>query len=171
MRGGLSLYDMTDSIAAIRGILADTDIAMADPDMVAEMERMLDIHLSTDLPAKSDGYVSVIRELEATGKALKAEETRLKDRRKAMDNAVRRMKDRLLEAMTRLGEERLDGVTNTVWIATTEAVEIVIEDAIPEEYWKVERKVSKSAIKAALKEDGSSVPGAVLTAPKHVRTR
>ena len=73
--------------------------------------------------------------------------------------------------MTRLGEERLDGVTNTVWIATTEAVEIVNEDAIPEEYWKVERKVSKSAIKAALKEDGSSVPGAVLTAPKHVRTR
>lgn len=116
------------------------------------------------LHEKVDSYVALIREYEARSVALKAEADRLISRRRTTDNAIDGLKTRLQMAMEAMGTAKIDTDENTVQIQANggkPAMDIIDEDAIPEEFGELAWTLNKDKVRAAL-EAGQAVPGAVL---------
>ena len=93
--------------------------------------------------------------------ALEAESKRLARRAKSLERGMNYLKGNYLHTMQEHGLQKLAGNVYAVSIRKTPVVRIDDEKAIPAEYWteKVERSVSKTMIKDALKQ-GQEVPGA-----------
>lgn len=75
---------------------------MEQPDLTPEMEEAIQIALDDikdDINNKLDGYAKVIRNFEADIAALKAEEDRIRDRRKKLESNITRMKTAMRDAM------------------------------------------------------------------------
>lgn len=101
----------------------------------------------------------------------KTEIDRLTARKKTAESGIERMKCALLEFMRRSGQEKLKAGTFSVSTATTQAVQITDEKAIPCIYL-VEQppKIDKIGIKNALKA-GEEINGAELVTNTGVRIR
>lgn len=75
---------------------------MEQPELTPEMEEAVQIALDDikdNISEKLDGYAKVIRNFEADIEALKAEEDRIKDRRRRLEGNVTRMKTAMRDAM------------------------------------------------------------------------
>ncbi len=103
--------------------------------------------------------MTVIKGKEARIEMLDAEIKRLTAWKKTEDNQIKRLKGFLLNAVTVFGKFSTDrfkfGTRNS------QAVEIIEEDLIPEDYWVIKHTPNKTAIKDALK-NGATVKGAIL---------
>ena len=60
-----------------------------------------------EIEEKADGYAKIIKELEGQSEIAKAEKERLYLREIAFKNSAKRMKNRLEEAMTRCGKQKI----------------------------------------------------------------
>lgn len=111
---------------------------------------------------KADGYAKLILKWESEIDTASAEIKRIQAIKKTKENAVARLKETLLHALTLYGQ---DGKWETPLMKLSTrrsvAVEIVDETELPELFFVTKREVSKAAISAALKE-GEDVPGAFL---------
>lgn len=110
MSTAIRLYEATDAIEIVRDWVLEHDDEIracegALPDELAELLAKVE----GDFDAKAQRVALFIRELLSTAKAIKVEEERLYDRRKAMENAADRLK-RYLEANMLAAERmRIDG--------------------------------------------------------------
>lgn len=107
--------------------------------------------LGGEIEEKADGYARVMRQIEHDITALKAEESRLSDRRRAMENNVRRMKESLEDAMLATGKTKFKTELFSFNIQKNPR-SVMIDDIsrLPEEYLiPQDPKVDK----AKLKED------------------
>lgn len=125
--------------------------------------------LETDI--KVENYCKVIKQLQADAEMFKGEIDRLTARKKTAENAVDRMKNALLTFLQLSGQEKVKAGSFSVSTATTQAVQITDESAIPCIYL-VEQppKVDKIGIKNALKA-GEEINGAELVNNLGVRIR
>lgn len=163
MSGSMTLFDLADSILVLRELLDEEH-----DDIVANR---LTEYLEGLLPSKVTGYCQFLRGLALEAEAFKAEEKRLADRRRAMENLAARMKQRLHDGLVFADVERVKAGTFDVAIqASPESLVITDESAIPERFTELQRVVDKAAVKAELQR-GGDVPGAHLTRGSHVRIR
>ena len=123
----MTLYEMTGEWIALLDMLEDPD---TDPQAIADTLEGLE----GELEDKADNYAAVIDTLKADSAALKAEEERLRDRRKAVDNNIDRMKRSLENMMLTTGKTKFKTLRYSFGIQKNPPSVVLDGGTIPEEY-------------------------------------
>lgn len=157
-----TLYDLTGSYAQIQQMIEDG--AEGLDEILATVEGALE--------EKLEAYAMVIRNIESDVDGLKAEEKRLSDRRKTMENGIKRMKENMQFAMSSTGEKKIQGEKFTFTIQKNPpSLNLVDESLIPKEFFvEVAPTINKKAIMEHLKA-GSHVPGTQIQQGESLRIR
>lgn len=141
-----NIYELTESIQLLWDLMDEGEI---DDDTLIDAM----MNSQEDLTIKLEGYCKFIRNLESDIEGLKKEESRLADRRRTMENTIKRAKKAMQHAMETAGLKKVKGQIFTISVqANPESVvldEPYIEN-IPPEYLKVK---DPEIDKAKLKED------------------
>lgn len=128
--------------------------------------------INGELEIKAEGYAKIIKELTAEAKKFEEEKKRLENRQNVLENNVKRLKDRLLQAMKTTNKTKFKTELFSFGIQKNggkQPMEIVPDVVIPDEYTKKEADTEK--IRAAL-ESGAVLPFAELKERgEHLRIR
>lgn len=149
----LSLYDIVWAFPKL----------IDQEEMSEEDKKEVEKELIELLQRKSQNLIGYTRNIELTIEAMKSEEKRISEQRKAMENKLEKFKEYVKECMEQNGFTKIETTLGTLSIAKNPiSVEIYDEKQIPDEYKTkvVTVKVDKTAIKKALKETGEIIPGA-----------
>lgn len=137
--------------------------ALIEGELSEELENALVIN-QNEIQEKAINYGYAIKSIEADIETIDAEIERLKALKTSRTNAIERMKQAVLDALTIYGIEKVTSPTLNLSVRLNpEAVEIVNEYQVPDIYRK--EKVTVTIDKTTIKEDiksGFGVPGAVL---------
>ena len=143
----MSLYSITDNLLTVieGGIVVDEDSGeiLFDADNLEELEG--------DYFDKLEACGIYCKNELAEIEAMRAEEKRLAERRRAKEAKVKRLKEYMLESMDATGTGKLD--TPRCYISTRKSQRVIIDDEskVPRRYWKVSETVDKSELRTALK--------------------
>lgn len=144
----LTLYELTQEYTELLAMLEDPEM---DEQVIADTLE----GLSGEIEAKADGYARVIKQMDADSKAIKAEEERLYNRRKSLENRISYLKSRLQFAMELTGSTKIKTELFNIGIQKNPA-KVVIDDPtkIPEGFLiPQDPKVDTAAIKESLKSE------------------
>ena len=157
-----TLYEMTAQATALYEMLQAEEI---------DEQTFNDTLDALGTGEKVESYCKVIKQFQSDIDMFKGEIDRLTARKKTAENAVERMKNALLAFLQLSGQDKVKAGSFAVSTATTQAVQITDESAIPCVYL-IEQppKVDKIGIKKALK-NGEAVGGAELINNMGVRIR
>src|SRR5690625_867010 len=124
------------------------------------------------LEDKLENIGKVIRNLESEVNQFKEEEKRLADKRKAIENNIKRLKDYAEQSMIATGSKKLKtGIFTFAIQKNPTFINVGDEKAIPEKlFLPVEPKLDKKRIQPDLK-GGELVPGVQLLQPGGLRIR
>lgn len=124
------------------------------------------------LEEKLESYAMVIRNIESDVDGLKGEEKRLADRRKTMENGIKRMKETMHYAMSSTGETKVKGEKFTFTIQKNPpSLKVLDESVIPKEFFVVVApSLDKKAIMEQLKA-GNEVTGTQIQQGESLRIR
>ena len=148
----LSLYEITNAFPAL----------MESEEITEEDKNKIQAELTMLLQQKSQNIIGYVRNNELTIEAMKAEEKRISDIRKALENKNSKFKEYVKECMENNGITKIETGLGTLSIAKSPAsVEIINEDAIPSEFKQeiVTVKIDKTKIKNNFKETGEIPDG------------
>lgn len=142
----MTLYELSSEYMELLAMMEDPD---------ADMEVINDTleAIGGELEAKADGYARVMRQMDADAKAIKAEEYRLYNRRKAIENRSEWLKSRLQEVMEVTGKTKFKTELFSFGIQKNPP-KVVIDspEKIPEGFLiPQEPKIDAAAIKESLK--------------------
>lgn len=128
--------------------------------------------IDEDIELKADNYARVLVELDGQINTLKAEENRLSDKRKAIENNVKRMKQNLEESMRLTGKTKLKTDFFSFNIQKNPISVNVIDESLIDESYFVEqpKKLDKKQLKEDLKM-GANILGAELIQTEGLRIR
>ena len=158
-----TLYDLTGSYAQIQQMIEE-----GSDDLSGILETV-----EGAIEEKLEGYAMVIRNIESDVEGLKGEEKRLADRRKTMENGIKRMKENMQFAMSSTGNQKIKGEKFTFTVQKNPpALKVLDESLIPIEFVAVTTisTVDKKAIMEHLKA-GSHVPGTQISQGESLRIR
>ena len=148
----LSLYEITNAFPVL----------MELEDITEENKKEIEDELTVLLQQKSQNIIGYTRNIELTIDAMKSEEKRISEQRKALENKLVKFKDYVKECMEGNGFTKIETELGTLTIAKSPiSVEIVNEDAIPKEYKQeiTTVKVDKKAIADNFKATGEIPEG------------
>ncbi|MFY7804869.1 MAG: siphovirus Gp157 family protein [Limnoraphis robusta] len=157
-----TLHELTQELKSLLDILE----SMEDSEIPAELEDAITEILSQrtetekQTHTKIDGYVSLIRGLEAEETAIDAEIERLQARKKSLTNKRDYLKNRLFQFLEIVGLSKIKTTFNTISIRQASQAPLIIKcDAqiLPEQYRKVTITPDKIAIKDAIKRGDKDV--------------
>lgn len=155
----MKLYDIAEIYENLENI--DDEVAV-----VAAMDAV-----DAALEEKLESTAKVIRNLESEAEALEAEEKRLKARKTAVKNRIADIKGYVQENLEAMGKDKVSsGIFKWSIQANAPSVNILDENLIPDDYWKIERKPMKTEIKKAM-EAGELMEGVELVRTKSLRLR
>jgi hypothetical protein len=121
---------------------------------------------STAIQAKIEDYAFVIRNMEALPDAIKAEEKRLADRRKAIEKRVEHIKNWLLVNMQQAGITKIESPVFTVALQNNPPSVIIDDESLIDDGFKrlpdplplvVDKKLIKMAIDAGQEVQGAHI--------------
>lgn len=148
----MNLYEIAGQYRAVLDMEPESD-----EEIVAQMNALDE--LEGEITEKADNIVRYMRNLGAEADALKTEENRLYQKRRAVENKIERLKAYLAAQIMMAGLHELKaGLFKLRFQPTTPAISIIDESVIPEKFWVVKREISKTDIKEAIKA-GEEVPG------------
>lgn len=129
-----------------------------------------------EIEIKADNIACILKSLEAEATALKAEETKLAERRKAKERTHDRLKQYLSDTLQTIGLYKMESARNKISFRKSEAVEVA--DGFIE--WAQEHrddlltyaqpKANLTAIKKLLK-DGEEIAGAQLITKQNIQIK
>lgn len=157
-----TLYELNDMYRNIQFLIESGEYTEE------ELKFALD-SVNGEIAEKLEGYAMVVKNLESDIAGLKAEEKRLADRRKSLENGVERMKEAMQDTLLLTGEKRVKTSKFTISLRKSTSVEVENEDLIPEEFVKITKTISKSELAKRLKE--AEVPGARLVENQSLQIR
>lgn len=149
----LSLYEITNSFPII----------MEQENLTDELKEEMIKELTLLLQQKSQNIIGYIRNNELTVEAMKNEEKRISEQRKALENKITRFKGYVKDCMEKNNITKIETNLGNLSIAKNPiSVEIINEDEIPEEFKTevVTTKIDKKAITDNFKETGE-IPNGV----------
>lgn len=148
-----------------------------------EMERLLDDENADetalqrvfgDVQKSAQSLCQYMANLDGEIDMFKAEEARLAERRKAIENRQAQLKQYLKDGMERLAIDKLKAGTFTIALQDSPpSVDVSDESKIPPRFFitvPATHKLDKKGVGDALKK-GETVPGAELKQGKHIRIR
>lgn len=143
-----TLYSLTAEYTQLLEMAEDPDTS---PETMADTLEAL----SGEIEYKADGYGMVIRELSADSDKLKSEITRLKERKDAIDNNIKRMKESLQAAMIATEKRKFKTTLFTFSVQKNPASVVMDEpciENIPEDYLRYkDPDIDKKRILADIK--------------------
>lgn len=152
----MSLYQISkDFLTAFENIEVDEYGEILD---LSELE-----NIAAEFDNKAENIALYIKNLSSMSAQIKAEESNLYDRRKAIDNKIEGLKRYLSNCMKMVGKDRLETPKCRVSFRSSTAVKIENESDLPEEFVKVtevkkpDKKALGDAIKAGREIDGVSL--------------
>ena len=148
----LSLYQITNAFPKL----------MESEEITEEDKAKIKEELTLLLQQKSQNTIGYVKNIELTIDAMKTEEKRISDQRKALENRLTKFKEYVKECMEQCGASKIETPLGTLTIAKNPiSVEIVNEDEIPSEYKQevVTTKVDKKAIADIFRDTGEIIPG------------
>ena len=146
-----TLYELTGQFLEIYNM---------DIDDETKLDTLEAIDWTTDYENKVEGYVKVIKSLEADIEARKNEKKRLDGLNKSDQTKIDNLKAALAVSMAETGQTRVDTTLFKVGFRKSEAV-VVDEEKLPKKYQIVSYKPDKKTIKELLKS-GKHIKGAVI---------
>ena len=166
----MKLYELTNDYLALMQAIDNDELpeeAIADT-----LEA-----ITAGIEEKADSIACLLKNLDAECKAIKAEEERLAERRKAKEKSHERIKQYLSETLQRAGLDEIETARNRITFRKSETVEIAEEVFIS---WArlnrddlltyAEPKANKTEIKKALK-DGIEIVGAELRINQNIQIK
>jgi len=158
-----SIYELTNDWLQLQEMIASGEY---DEETLSNTLDCLDY----EIEAKADGYAKIIKNLSSDVDGLKAEEKRLSDRRKAIENNITKLKTNLYEGMKTTGKEKFKtNLFNFNIQKNTPSVTLI--GKIPAKYLiKQEPKTDIATIKKELLE-GKKFKFAELTQGESLRIR
>jgi len=145
-----STYELANELAFLMEIDEPTD----------EQVERLD-SLVMELPDKVEGCCKYLANIQPTIEGLKAEEKRLSDKRKVLENKVTRFKHYIQSSMEIAGMYDVEAGTFTVKLQQNpKSVKVTDETLIPVDYIVTSTSIDKKSLKEALKS--GEVSGAIL---------
>lgn len=146
-----TLYELTGQFLEIYNMEIDDE---------TKLDTLEAIDWTTDYETKVEGYVKVIKSLEADIEARKNEKKRLDGLNKSDQSKIDNLKSALAVSMTETGQTRVDTTLFKVGFRKSEAV-VVDETKLPKKYQVATYKPDKKTLKELLKS-GKHIKGAVL---------
>lgn len=95
----MNLYELTSNYLALQQMMEDPE---ADSQMIADTMEALD----GDIEIKADNYAKVIKNMEATVVAIKAEQERLKNKKNLLEMNIETLKKNLEASMIATGKRK-----------------------------------------------------------------
>lgn len=161
----LSLYEITSGFPAL----------MENEEISEEDKKKIEDELVVLLQQKSQNIIGYTKNIELTISAMKEEENRISNNRKALENKLSKFKDYVKECMENNGITKIETGLGTLSIAKSPvSVEITNEDEIPNEFKQevVTVKVDKTKIKNNFKETGEIPAGVnIITTNTNLRIK
>lgn len=164
MGNTLSLYDLTSE----HHLICDA-IEEAGGEITPEIEAMLAINEENFL-TKAEGYAEIISKYTILAENAKTRKAQCERVQKVAENAVKRMKERITQAMEEYNLPKVEIGMHKLSFRTSKAVEITDEAKIPNEYIKVATSVDKTKLRADLMA-GVVIEGAELKENKSLQIR
>lgn len=160
---GMSLYDLDRSIAAV---LNDSVVFCAETGEVIFDESMLD-ELEVGRTEKLEACGLYAKSLDSEARAIRDEERRLAERRRAKEAKAERMKEYIRSSMEFFGDSKVETPRLCMGLRKSSRVVITDPDLIPGDLFGDPKppEPDKAAIKNAIKS-GREVPGAMIDESK-----
>ena len=146
-----TLYELTGQFLEIYSM---------DIDDETKLDTLEAIDWTNDYENKVEGYVKVIKSLEADIEARKNEKKRLDGLNKSDQTKIDNLKAALATSMAETGQTRVDTTLFKVGFRKSEAV-VVDEAKLPKKYQVATYKPDKKTLKELLKS-GKHIKGAVI---------
>lgn len=166
----MKLYELTNDYLALMQAIENDELpeeAIADT-----LEA-----ITASIEDKADNIACALKNLEAECKAIKAEEDRLAERRKAKEKSHKRIKQYLSDTLQNAGLTKIETARNCITFRKSESVEVDEETFIT---WAQKNRddlltysapsVNKTEIKKALK-DGIEIVGAELRINQNIQIK
>lgn len=156
----MRLYELAQMMDMVinGGLIFDEDTGevLFDPSNLEELEAELD--------AKLEACGIVVKETEAEGEAIKAEERKLKARRERKEREAQRLREYVVSCMESSAAKRIETPRVSMSLRKSAFVDVVDAEKVPKEYVteKVTKTISKADVKKAIKA-GNEVPGCELS--------
>lgn len=148
----MTLYEITGELLDLQNMIEEG----VDSDVVNDTIESVEF----DLEQKAEGYVMVIRNLEAQAKAIKEEEKRLREKRVSAENGIESLKKRLFDSMNATGKKKLNAGVFTLSVQKNGGALPVIIDAdvenMPKEMLKIEIRPDTKRIAELLQDEEKS---------------
>lgn len=134
--------------------------------------------ITGEVEVKADNIACLLKNLDADIVAIKAEETRLAERRKAKEKSAERVKQYLADTLQRMSIDKVETARNKISFRKSESVEVFDENAFVK--WALgnrddlltftDPKVNKTEVKKALKS-GVEIEGAQLVSNMNIQIK
>lgn len=160
----LSIYDLTSEHHLIMDAIEE-----AGGEITPEIEAMLAINEENFL-TKAEGYAEIIAKYTILADNAKVRKAQCERVQKIAENAVKRMKERIAQAMEEYNLPKVEIGMHKLSFRTSKAVEITDEAKIPNCYIKVATSVDKKKLRDDLLA-GVVVEGAELKENKSLQIR
>ena len=156
----MQLYELTEMYLNLK----DMDIEEGDLNSALE-------NIDDEIETKADNIAKVLRDFDGDIEALKSEEERLAKKRKAIENRQKQLKEYLQNAMLVLDKRKFKTDLFSFNIQkNAPSLKILDESKIPEDYYKIEKKLNKNDLKEAVK-NGLFEDAAELVSSESLRIR
>ncbi|HLG26515.1 MAG TPA: siphovirus Gp157 family protein [Paenisporosarcina sp.] len=158
----MRLYEMSANYQQILSLIEDGQEGLEDT-----LESLTDA-----IEDKVENIGKLIKTIDAEAAGLKAEEQRLADRRKSLENNTKRLKLYAEQSMQDAGMKKIKGQLFTFSIQKNPpSLEVSNDSVIPEIFFtEQEPLLNKAALKEALK-DGQVIDGAYLVQKESLRIK
>ena len=167
----MRLYEIANDYLALMQAIENDEIP---EDCIADtLESITSI-----LEDKADNIACLIKNLNAEAEAIKAEETRLAERRKSKEKTAERMKEYLSETLLRSGYDKIETARNKISFRKSEVVSVADEAGFIA--WASQNRddlltfkeptLNKTAIKKAI-ASGEEFIGATIEARQNIQIK
>ena len=167
----MRLYEIANDYLALMQAIENDEIP---EDCIADtLESITSI-----LEDKADNIACLIKNLVAEAEAIKAEETRLAERRKSKEKTAERMKEYLSETLLRSGYDKIETARNKISFRKSEVVSVADEAGFIA--WASQNRddlltfkeptLNKTAIKKAI-ASGEELIGATIEARQNIQIK
>lgn len=137
----MKLYELTEMYQNLM------DLDMEDEDLHIALSNIDD-----EIEVKADNIAKLLRDFDKEINGIKDEEKRLYNRRKALENRQKDIKEYLQSSMIALNKRKFKTKLFSFNIQkNAPSLKIIDETKIPEDYFKIEKKLLKSDVKEAVK--------------------
>ncbi|MDM5229661.1 siphovirus Gp157 family protein [Lysinibacillus pakistanensis] len=147
-----TLYELTDQYKMLQNFIEENNV---------EGFELALSQIKGEIGEKLEGYAMVLKNIESDITGIKTEEKRLADRRKVMESNLTRIKENMADALLTVEGNRVKTEKFTFSFRKSTSVQINNDAAIPPQFIKVEKTISRADLAKALKA-GEQIEGAQL---------